>query len=198
MGYRQYLYALDKEFVKKIQMCKTNEDWCQLVAAQGYKVREIGDEKYFAPRLLKGKFYELGKEAFLNLEQTCPQIFTTKELRDYYEDYGFNLLTQENFVQIIESYKEKIINYFSYLLDPEAPSHYYGSLPKITKEELWKRHIEEKLFGWQSKYYTDPVDLSLDRECITMSGLYEYAIFELVRLYKTFDWKNNDLVLVGS
>ena len=26
---------------------------------------------------------------------------------------------------------------------------------------------------------------------------YEYAIFELVRLYKIFDWENDDLVLVG-
>lgn len=26
---------------------------------------------------------------------------------------------------------------------------------------------------------------------------YEYAIFELVRLYKSFDWENDELVLVG-
>lgn len=198
MGYRRYLYALNKTFVKQIQLCKTNKDWCRLVEDQGYKVDYEEGEGYFAPRQLSGEFYELGKEAFLNLEQTCPQIFTSKELRDYYEDYGFNLLTQENFKQIIESYKEKIIDYFSYLLNPEAPSHYYKPPLKITKEELWKRHIEEKLFTWQSKYYTDPVDLSLDKEYITTSGLYEYVIFELIRLYKTFDWKNNDLALVGS
>jgi hypothetical protein len=33
---------------------------------------------------------------------------------------------------------------------------------------------------------------------INRSGLYEYAIFELVRVYKTFDWENDALVLIGG
>lgn len=146
MGYRQYLYALNKEFVKKIQRCRTNEDWCKLVEDQGYKVSYEENEGYFAPHCLNGELFELGKEDFLNLEQTCPQIFTTKELQDYYEDYGFNLLTRKNFEQIIEAYKEKIVNYFSHLLNPEESLNTYQSSLKIMREELWRRHIEEKLF----------------------------------------------------
>lgn len=32
---------------------------------------------------------------------------------------------------------------------------------------------------------------------ITTSWKYEYSIFELVRIYKTFDWKNNVMIYYG-
>lgn len=51
---------------------------------------------------------------------------------------------------------------------------------------------------WSGKYFDIlPIDLDENRERITGDWSYEYAIFELVRLYKVFDWENNELVLVG-
>ena len=41
------------------------------------------------------------------------------------------------------------------------------------------------------------MDLDASRERITVDWSYEYAICELVRAYKAFDWENDDLVLVG-
>ena len=47
-------------------------------------------------------------------------------------------------------------------------------------------------------YCFAPSVLRRDREAFHSGDWsYEYAIFELVRLYKIFDWENNDLVLVG-
>ena len=43
-----------------------------------------------------------------------------------------------------------------------------------------------------------PYDLDDDTDCIVNSWKYEYVIFELVRIYKTFDWKNDVLLYVGS
>ena len=52
--------------------------------------------------------------------------------------------------------------------------------------------------SWSGKYFGIlPVDLDESRERITGDWSYEYAIFELVRLYKVFDWENDDLVLEG-
>lgn len=42
----------------------------------------------------------------------------------------------------------------------------------------------------------DPIDLDGSTPQITQCQLYEYVIFELVRLYKTFDWGNDELVLM--
>ena len=36
-----------------------------------------------------------------------------------------------------------------------------------------------------------------DGEEITTSWKYEYGIFELVRIYKSFDWKKNVMIYYG-
>lgn len=58
------------------------------------------------------------------------------------------------------------------------------TINKLSKEERkhleWEYEIKYKLEKWGGKYF----DI-------------EYAIFELVRLYKVFDWENNELVSVG-
>lgn len=64
--------------------------------------------------------------------------------------------------------------------------------------EILKGEAQDKLDRWSGKYFgISPINLDESRERITDSWSYEYAIFELVRLYKIFDWENNDLVLVG-
>ena len=73
---------------------------------------------------------------------------------------------------------------------------------KLSKEERkhleWEFEIRDKLDAWSGKYFGIlPIDLDESRERITGDWSYEYAIFELVRLYKIFDWENDELVLVG-
>lgn len=58
--------------------------------------------------------------------------------------------------------------------------------------------VSMAVHSWSGKYFgISPIDLDERRERITGDWSYEYAIFELVRLYKIFDWENDDLVLVG-
>lgn len=76
------------------------------------------------------------------------------------------------------------------------------TINKLSKEERkhlgWEHEIKGKLEKWRGKYFDIlPIDLGENRERITGDWSYEYVIFELVRLYKVFDWENNDLVLVG-
>ena len=42
-----------------------------------------------------------------------------------------------------------------------------------------------------------PYNLKEDNSEIVSSWRYEYAIFEMVRLFKTFDWENNYLLFYG-
>lgn len=64
-------------------------------------------------------------------------------------------------------------------------------------QEHWKDAIEDKIETWSNEFGVYPLNLDLSNSRITDSCLYEYGIFELVRLYKTFDWENNNLVLMG-
>lgn len=204
MGYRHYLYAIPKKQVAEIQACKTNEDWCNFTESYGYKVdrdcRDDGSGCVF-PYQIGSSIYELGKhsEIGFKLESERPSLFTSEELKERYSDDGFALLTKDDFKAIIEAYRQKIIEWFQNLLNPDRSPITSNKLSKEERKRLeWEYEIRDKLDAWSGKYFgISPIDLDESRERITGDWSYEYAIFELVRVYKAFDWENDDLVLVG-
>ena len=120
-------------------------------------------------------------------------------MKERYSDYGFALLTKDDFKAIIEAYRQKIVDWLQSLLNPEDYPIIPSKLPKEERKHLTIEHeIQDKIDSWSGKYFGIlPIDLDETRERITCDWTYEYAIFELVRLYKIFDWENDDLVLVG-
>lgn len=204
MGYRHYLYAVPKKQVAEIQACKTNEDWCNFAEKHGYKVdrdcRDDGSGCVF-PYQIGSSIYELGKhsEIGFKLESERLSLFTSEELKERYSDDGFALLTKDDFKAIIEAYRQKIIEWFQNLLNPDRSPITSNKLSKEERKRLeWEYEIRDKLDAWSGKYFgISPIDLDESRERITGDWSYEYAIFELVRVYKVFDWENDDLVLVG-
>ena len=204
MGYRHYLYALPKKQVAEIQACKTNEDWCNFAEKHGYKVDRCccnDGYAYVFPYRIGTAIYELGKHSEIGckLESERPSLFTSEELKKRYSEDGFALLTKDDFKAIIEDYRQKIVNWFQSLLNPDKSQVTATKLSKEERKHLeWEYEIRDKLNAWSGKYFgISPIDLDESRERITGDWSYEYAIFELVRVYKAFDWENNDLVLVG-
>jgi hypothetical protein len=59
-------------------------------------------------------------------------------------------------------------------------------------EYLIKRDLSELSFNLYN------LNDNKDDYCITKSWQWRYGIFNLIFLYKTFDWENNNLVLIGS
>ena len=124
MGYRHYLYAVPKKQVAEIQACKTNEDWCNFAENYGYKVdRDCCDDRsgWFSPDKIGTELYELGKysEIAFKLESERPSLFTSEELKERYSDYGFALLTKDDFKAVIEAYRQKIIDWLESLLNTD-------------------------------------------------------------------------------
>lgn len=204
MGYRHYLYAIPKNQVTEILACKTNEDWCNFAENHGYKVDRdccVDGSGWFSPYKIGTELYELGKhsEIAFTLESKRPSLFTSEELKERYCDYGFALLTKDDFKAVIEAYRQKIINWLQSLLDPEDDPLIQSKLSKEERRRvLIDNEIKNKIDSWSGKYFgISPIDLDESKERITGDWSYEYAIFELVRLYKVFDWENDDLVLVG-
>lgn len=204
MGYRHYLYAVPKKQVIEILACKTNEDWCNFAENYGYKVDwDCCDDGsgWFLPYKIGTELYDLGKhsEIGFTLEFERQSLFISEELKERYFDYGFVLLTKDDFKAIIEAYRQKIIKWFESLLNPDKSQITADKLSKKERKRLeWKYEIRNKLDKWSGKYFGIlPINLDESRERITGDWTYEYAIFELVRVYKTFDWENDDLVLVG-
>lgn len=204
MGYRHYLYAIPKKQVEEIQACKTNEDLCNFAEHYGYKVNySVCDDGsgWFSTYKVGKKIWELGKysEIGCKLESERPLLFTSDELKERYSDDAFALLTKDDFKAVIEAYRQKIVDWFQSLLNPDKSQVTAPNLSQAERKHLeWEYEIKDKLDKWSGKYFwISPIDLDESRERITGDWTYEYAIFELVRLYKIFDWENNELVLVG-
>ena len=204
MGYRHYLYVVPKKQVAEIQACKTNEDWCNFAERYVYEVSRnyCGDGSgWVSPYKIGKKLYELGKysEIAFKLESERPSLFTSEELKERYSDYGFALLTRDDFKAVIEFYRQKIIKWLQSLLNVDERICFSDELTKEQYQfETLKQEVQDKIDSWSGKYFgISPIDLDESRERITGDWSYEYTIFELVRVYKTFDWENDDLVLVG-
>ena len=199
MGYRHYLYAVPKKQVAEIRTCKTIKDWIDFAKRHGYRYDE--DDEWFPPYRVGKELYELGKysEIGFKLESERPSLFTSEELKERYSDDGFSLLTKDDFKAVIEEYRQKIINWLESLLNVDERICFSEELTKEQYQfETLKQEVQDKIDSWSGKYFgISPIDLDESRERITGDWSYEYAIFELVRLYKIFDWGNDDLVLVG-
>jgi len=173
------------------------------------------------------KLHEFGKYTDFNPpKKSLKKFFKNKELMEKkYIENDFYVVTKEFLQYIIETYTKYVENYYNDMLSPflgikntifenEAPSEFYNTIKveygypnnkinfdfsKITQEEQNKlfqiiEHVREMRIEWTC---LKPYDLNDNREEITKSWKYEYNIFELVRIYKTFDWKRNVMIYYG-
>lgn len=193
MGYRHYFYKLPKAEAEEIKNCKTNAEFCNWAESKGYEVERYKGEEPYCPVYGVGKeIYEFGKyvDWAFSLQEKNESIFGSEELKEKYYDYAPVICSKDDFLSVINIYKQKIIDYLQGLLKEDKKI-------KIPIEQRWKNHITGELSEWNNAFGYSAINTDLSRECITQSWLYEYAIFELVRKYKTFDFENNALVLLG-
>ncbi len=121
--------------------------------------------------------YNFGKGCDFDIKEHLSDYFEKEKTNLHFnQDYEFKQITKEGFEKIINKYKEFILSYYEEL-----------------KEEDYKEHVKRAISEW--KY---PVIVNLrDGDMLTGSWLYEYAIFDLVRIYKTFDWENDIMIWYG-
>lgn len=131
------------------------------------------------PRDIKGfkNIYELGKQCDFDTYE-----YSTKFENFENNDEEFIIVNKEFLLSLIDEYRKNVVNYYTKLSNNE--------IVRKTKED----HIQDRIVKWSS--LLKPYDLS-DKEHITDSWEYEYSVFELVRIYKTFDWDNYLLIYLG-
>lgn len=225
MGYRTYIGSMPKREYNKIKsMTKDQLIEHYKVEREDYEIEEgyLGMGVYdFGEEL-----YEFGKYTdFEPPKGSQKTFFKNKELNKYFTDeHDFAIVTPEFLEYIIEGYKKRVEDYYNKMMQPffgkqessfsrgeptdflnsvkveyNYPNNKYNfDFSKITQEEqnaLWDiiDHVRTMRFEWVQ---TKPYDLSSGDE-VTTSWKYEYGIFELVRIYKSFDWKRNVMVYYG-
>jgi hypothetical protein len=221
MGYRNYIGVMPKKVYNKIKSLTTPE----VFNYYGLKA-EDDDEPYMGVYDFCTELYNFGKYAEFNPPKgSIKTFFKKKETQKCWDgDHDLNIVTKEFLAYIIEHYQEKVKKYYNDMMTPffgkhetvydrENPTTFLNSVKTeygvennthtfdftlITVEEQTAlfaiiEHIRTMRTEWTC---LTPYNLERGDE-ITTSWKYEYAIFELVRIYKTFDWKKNVMVYYG-
>lgn len=211
MGYRQYFYEVDKSKIEGIRQCQTEEELYNFCIKNGIDCDRYeyddGEINYCMPvyRLGKeifefGKYYENGEEIYKHGDS----LFASNELNERYSDYGAIICDENAILCAIEWQKQHIIKMYENLVNNTFEESYerYAYPSDIDDKELHYqrllRHCKDYLYWWDPKFGGfSAVDMDKEKDGIVHSWLYEHTIFDLVRIYKTFDWENKCLLLCG-
>jgi hypothetical protein len=208
MGYRNYLGSLPKKEYNKIKRMTIqelyafkNEEWVEDYS-EGYV--GVYDVAY-------NQHYELGKYVDQFDKKFFKTVFKNKETQKHFtEEHDFYLVEKEFVEELIKYYTEKIRTYYRNMLEPffEGSESKAGFMKTkntpITVEEMGGifeliDHVRTMAMEWGVAGWLGdsvPFNLNNDKELIS-SWKYEYAIFNLVNLYRTFDWKRNVMIYYG-
>lgn len=227
MGYRTYIGVIPKRQYNKIKGLTVDELYTYFEKNRYdedgdyddyISVRDFGTELYEFGKYTDFEPPKGSVKRFFTKKETQ---------KDFEGDNEINIVTKEFFAYIIMTYAEKVRKYYSdmnnvffdekgwpksELIKTMKVEYNYPNnktrfdFSKATEEEqdaLPKifEHIRSMGQEWGvTSFFKDslPFDLGEDRSAtVSHSWKYEYAIFELVYLYKTFDWKRNHLYYYG-
>ncbi|KUF38979.1 hypothetical protein AS361_03790 [Myroides marinus] len=225
MGYRTYIGFLPKEEYNKIKSMTLKELF--EYKGEDYNEDDIYENGHVGVYDLGTELYEFGKYTdFTPPEASVKQFFEKEDIKEYYSsDNDLHIVTKEFLAYIIDYYSLKVQKYQQDMLVPFFPDIIQEKYPrknsdflnsaksgwigleeqrsfdfeKITQEEqnaLYEiiEHMKQMHFDWahNRRPYKLEIGTSVSNSC-----KYEYAVFELVRLYKTFDWENNVMYYYG-
>lgn len=177
MGYRHNIATIEKKVYEQIKDLTAEE------------LKAFFNESDYVPMDCFAKnIFELGKyynDEFLKTFRT--EVFSNEEVNVHFRaDTDLYLISKEGFLAIIDSFREKVLNYYQDVMNhADHKIMGYNSAPSP------EQFIQEKIRTWgenctQLKLY--PYNLTENNEDIVSSWEYEYAIFELVRIYKSINW----------
>lgn len=222
MGYRNYIGFMPKKEYNKIKSLTIDGvyDYYEVLTDDdNYRYKGVYE---FGKTL-----YEFGKYVDFNPPKGSIRTFFKKKVteKNWNDNDELKVVTKEFLAYVIETYKERVKKYYNdmmtpffdkkdSILDHEKTTNFLNSIKTkyssndnsytfdfslITEDEqtaLFKimEHIRTMRTEWTC---LTPFDLDDGRDEITTSWKYEYGIFELVRIYKSFDWKKNVMIYYG-
>lgn len=205
MGYRHRFAVVSKNVydVVKDMTPEQLKEWVLKNQPDGWYDEGDG-EGWFSHYLLLGQeeIFDFGKDCWFagDLMKRAEPLFNLKATQDAMEP--IHLCTKADFEFVIDEMRKHIANYFKEIFETYSP-------------EQMKHHFKEKQEEWDDMTNTlgmtdltpekaaainamhRPYNMDTSREGLVSSWLYEYEIFELVLLYRQFDWDTTVLMFYG-
>lgn len=198
MGYRTYIAKISKTEWEKIT---------DLSKEELYKLYdEDPEDGWVSMNELCNELYEFGKYSEFDDEKYYTPFFRNTETQEYYsDDHDFHIVGKEYLELIIKHYSEKVKSYYTNILKPFLNENGRFEIKSLDSPESKKgameciEHCRSMALEWGvSGWFEDSLPYNLEKkDSITTSWKYEYSIFELVYIYKKFDWENDLLIYYG-
>lgn len=179
MGYRIKIGMIPKAEKEKYAG-KTYKQIASMLKKEG-----IIEEDYFNVYNIPNykELYELGKYVSYKVKKTPFFDFNTEKVLES----EFYIITKDSLKQIIEIMRKENYDYFKELSDPKN---------KFKLDLFLRNRVSEWGDKWYKPYYLDEPKENRDGFLVN-SWCLDYAIFNLVYIYNTFDFENNYLLYVG-
>lgn len=112
-----------------------------------------------------------------------------EEITDLYPhpDLSVYSITKQGLLLIIKKYQENILSAYK--------DWWNGGEPSDGINSILLHNLRRTVHLWSSDLITD---LSDDKFKVTNSLYYEHSIYNLITVYKHFDWENKTLVVIGG
>lgn len=208
MGYRQYFMRVKKDKIEPIRDLNKEQllKWCKdndvEVEEEEYEddvyeiymsIFGIFDKVGACEVFSFGKYYE-NADKIIDLGEL---LFKQEKTQDEFEDYYPCIVGKEAVECAIEWQRNKIVSYFKSLLLDDEEYKKINPFNTRTRQERLENEIYGKMNEWENSYCR-PYNLDIDnKNKLVDSWLYEYTIFDLVRLYKDTDWNKECLIFYG-
>ena len=179
MSYRPKLLSMPKEH--DAIRDRTHAEWWQIAKITAYKDQPCHPA-------VSERLYEL------------PLYWTTEddgELEAYYrtfdvyekEEAGFHIISQEQFKQYIE----KVVHFqFTYLMEAKEEDMKRSWFTN-SRWLAWSRRTDKTNEKLPKPSFT-PIAVNIDKGLPFESTCTEFDIFNLILIYREFDWDNNHLI----
>lgn len=200
MGFRYYIGKLHKDEYKRIKSVKSFKE------LKKFSKNKEDEERIWLGDMLS-PFSEVSDEVFKLKKKNNSKydFFNSKELNEYYnsDNYLF-VIDKSDFKELIKLYETIIKRYkLEDLKDIEFilknKSFKINSIPEdevIYKIQDILRRQKWNIINWNcdKEYSNLIIDGNFE---MSKDSLYETSIFELIHFYRTFDFKNNILYIMG-
>lgn len=201
MGYRTYIAIADKEKIDALHDCQTEEEVVKVYQKYGWKISDYGEDGLFCPvyKIDIIDEHEFGKYySNEELDSHSQPVYTSDELQEAYADYNFKFGGAQMLLDAIEDYRRMTEEYYTNLFNNTTGWAYKDAkMLSLSDEEKKENHynmllhaIKDKMEDWGEntrRFGLFPYNLEKDSKDIVSSWDREYAIFEFVRMYKSFD-----------
>lgn len=193
MGYRNYIAVVDKESLDKIRGLSYDE------------VKEkYGDEGYISEYTFNDKgikikrILEIGeivsyKENSAKLKECLSPVFSDNKINEVLNnDSEFMLGNKKLLENIIEVYRKTVVEYYTDIQNIDKIRE-MRSDPTVNHLNYFLTKCRNKVSEFSENWFVSDSD-----NILHYTWQYEYDIFNLIYILKTFGWNKNYLLWIGG